>query len=169
MPDIDAGAGGRFAPVIGSLIFFCIAPGTVAGLLPYVLSRWRFGPAFLGIEAVRYIGGALIAVGLACLVACFARFALEGRGTPAPVAPTQTLVISGLYRYVRNPMYVAVVTIIVGQALLFASRSLLIYAAVVWLCFHLFVLIYEEPTLRRRYGEAYEAYRARVPRWLPRF
>lgn len=155
--------------IVGSLVFFLIAPGTVAGWAPYALTKWRFEPAFFGLEPIRYLGGALIAGGLACLVTCFARFALEGRGTPAPVAPTETLVISGLYRYVRNPMYVAVVTIIVGQALLFASRSLLIYAAVVWLCFHLFVLIYEEPTLRRQYGAAYDAYRARVPRWLPGF
>jgi protein-S-isoprenylcysteine O-methyltransferase Ste14 len=141
----------------------------VAGWLPYVISRWRFEPAFFGVEAIRYFGGALVAVGAACLVACFARFALEGRGTPAPVAPTETLVISGLYRYVRNPMYVAVVGIILGQALLFGSRSLLVYAAVVWVFFHLFVLIYEEPALRRQHGDAYDAYRAKVPRWLLRF
>jgi protein-S-isoprenylcysteine O-methyltransferase Ste14 len=160
---------GRLGPVIGSLVFFCIAPGTVAGWFPYLISRWRLEPAFLGIEAIRYIGGALAAAGLTCLVACFARFALEGRGTPAPVAPTETLVISGLYRYVRNPMYVAVVAIVVGQALIFSSLSLLIYAAVVWTSFHLFVLLYEEPALRRRYGHAYDAYQSRVPRWLPRF
>lgn len=159
----------RPGAIIGSLIFLFVAPGTIAGWAPYALSKWRLEPAFFGVEAGRYVGGALIVAGLAALVSCFARFALEGRGTPAPVAPTETLVISGLYRYVRNPMYVAVVTLIVGQALLFGSRALLVYGALVWLCFHLFVLIYEEPSLRRRHGSAYETYKANVPRWLPRF
>lgn len=159
---------GRGASILGSAVFFALAPGTVAGLVPYLISRWHFGPAFLGISAGRWAGALLVALGVAGLAHCFARFALEGRGTPAPVAPTETLVISGLYRYVRNPMYVAVLSIIVGQAVLFGSVSLLGYAAAVWLCFHLFVLAYEEPTLRRRYGAAYDRYRAGVPRWLPR-
>jgi protein-S-isoprenylcysteine O-methyltransferase Ste14 len=109
-----------------------------------------------------------VALGVTGLLHCFARFALEGRGTPAPVAPTETLVISGLYRYVRNPMYVAVVSVIVGQAVLFGSVPLLGYAAIVWLCFHLFVFVYEEPTLSRQHGQANDRYRAAVPRWLPR-
>jgi protein-S-isoprenylcysteine O-methyltransferase Ste14 len=102
------------------------------------------------------------------LLESFARFALQGLGTPAPVFPTRRLVVTGVYRYVRNPMYVAVAAIILGQALLFGSVALLEYGAVVWLMFHLFVLLYEEPTLRGVFGSDYEAFRAAVPRWIPR-
>ncbi len=102
------------------------------------------------------------------LLDSFARFAIEGLGTPAPVFPTRHLVVTGWYRYVRNPMYVAVVSIIVGQALLFGSITLLEYGALVWLFFHLFVLAYEEPTMRATFGEEYRLYCANVPRWIPR-
>jgi protein-S-isoprenylcysteine O-methyltransferase Ste14 len=128
----------------------------------------RFAPPFLGLQAVRWLGGALLLAGLAVLVDCFRRFALEGRGTPAPVAPTETLVVSGPYRHVRNPMYVAVLAVIAGQALLFGSVPLLVYTAVVWAAFHLFVLTYEEPTLRRRHGDSYRLYQRAVGRWWPR-
>jgi protein-S-isoprenylcysteine O-methyltransferase Ste14 len=109
-----------------------------------------------------------VAAGAASVVHSFARFALEGRGTPAPVAPTETLVVSGQYRWVRNPMYVAVLSLIVGQALLFGSTALLWYALAIAAAFHAFVLGYEEPTLARRYGDSYERYRSSVNRWLPR-
>ena len=98
----------------------------------------------------------------------FGRFALEGLGTPAPVYPTKTLVVTGSYRIVRNPMYLAVVTLILGQALVFSSRPLLMYAGIVWLVVHLFVVGYEEPTLRRTFGSRYERYCLGVRRWLPR-
>jgi protein-S-isoprenylcysteine O-methyltransferase Ste14 len=158
----------KVAAAAGSVIFFVLAPGTVAGWLPYVMTGWRIEPPFLGFVPLRFLGGGMIVAGIAGLVHCFARFALEGRGTPAPVAPTETLIVTGLYRYVRNPMYVAVVVIITGQALLLGSVSLLRYAGIVWLCFFAFVLLYEEPTLRGRYGETYDLYRANVRRWLPR-
>ena len=93
---------------------------------------------------------------------------MEGLGTPAPFLPTQHLVVKGFYRYVRNPMYVAVVSIIVGQGLLLGNGYLLLYAALVWAAFHGFVLLYEEPKLRKTYGAEYEAYCTRVRRWLPR-
>src|SRR5262245_32770191 len=112
-------ARGVLAPLLGSALFFCVAPGAVAGLVPGTLARWRIGPSFVGIVALRWAGVLLAAVGVAGLVDCFARFALEGRGTPAPVAPTSSLVVSGQYRYVRNPMYVSVVTAILGQALIY--------------------------------------------------
>ena len=99
----------------------------------------------------------------------FARFALKGLGTPAPIAPTAHLVVSGFYRFVRNPMYVGVLAAILGQALVFANWRLFAYAGLVWLMFELFVLIYEEPTLKRTFGQEYAAYRANVPRWVPRF
>jgi protein-S-isoprenylcysteine O-methyltransferase Ste14 len=139
----------------------------VAGVVPGVVADWRIRGAFLGVDALRGVSVVLIAVGTLSLLDCFARFALEGRGTPAPVAPTGHLVVSGQYRYVRNPMYVAVVTVILGQGLLFGSTRVLGYAAVVWCCFHAFVLAYEEPTLQSQFGEAYSRYQAGVRRWWP--
>jgi protein-S-isoprenylcysteine O-methyltransferase Ste14 len=114
------------------------------------------------------IGGALIAAGVAVLLPAFGRFAIEGIGTPAPAAPTERLVVGGAYRYVRNPMYLAVASVIVGQALLFGQVVLLIYAVMFGVAVTSFVLGYEEPTLAARYGEEYEAYRRAVPRWRPR-
>jgi len=154
--------------VLGSFVFFWMAPGTIAGLVPYLLSRWRIQPPLLGVPAERVVGGIVLAMGVAGLVECFGRFALKGRGTPAPIAPPENLVVSGLHRHVRNPMYVAVVCAIVGQALLFGSVVLLEYAGVVWLLFHVFVLGYEEPKLRQQFGSSYAAYRANVGRWWPR-
>lgn len=154
------------AAAIGSFVFFWLAPGTVAGLIPYWLTDWRAQSLLAGMWSVQMLGG--VGAGVAIVVACFWRFAREGRGTPAPIAPTETLIVSGLYRYVRNPMYVGVLTTLGGQALLFGSRALVIYAAGVWLLFHAFVLIYEEPRLRRRYGAAYDRYSAKVRRWRPR-
>lgn len=158
----------RAGAVIGSVIFFGVAPGVVAGWIPYALSGWRFERALLGIPAGRIAGGILVVIGLAVLIDCFRRFAIEGVGTPAPVAPTEYLVGSGPYLYVRNPMYLAVVSIILGQGILLGSVALLGYAGVVWLLFHLFVWTYEEPTLRKQFGESYRAYQARVRRWWPR-
>ena len=114
------------------------------------------------------VGWLLIAFGLVLLIETFARFALEGLGTPAPFYPTKALVVTGSYRFVRNPMYLAVVTLILGQALVFSSWPLLIYAGIVWLVVHLFVVGYEEPTLRRTFGSQYDGYCRDVRRWLPR-
>ncbi len=111
----------------------------------------------------------MILAGLPILLDSFVRFAVEGLGTPAPVFPTKHLVVTGWYRYVRNPMYVAVVSTILGQALLFGNIGVLEYGALVWLSFHLFVLGYEEPRLRATFGEEYRQFRANVPRWIPRF
>jgi protein-S-isoprenylcysteine O-methyltransferase Ste14 len=102
------------------------------------------------------------------LLESFARFALQGVGTPAPVFPTQQLVVRGFYCYVRNPMYLAVVAIVLGQALLFGSIRVLAYGLFAWLITHLFVLFYEEPTLRKSFGSQYAAYCEHVPRWIPR-
>jgi protein-S-isoprenylcysteine O-methyltransferase Ste14 len=154
-------------PILGSFLFFIAAPGTVAGWIPYAITGWRTESALEGLAPVRTLGVTLIVAASAALIECFARFAIVGRGVPAPVAPTTTLVVSGLYRHCRNPMYVAVVTAILGQALVFGSASLLLYAAIVWLTFHLFVLAYEEPTLARQFTN-YDDYRRHVPRWIPR-
>lgn len=153
--------------LLGSLLFLVVAPGTIAGLAPWSITHWHPEPAFLA-PWTRWMGGALIGGGAALLLDCFARFAVEGLGTPAPVAPPQHLVVSGIYRHVRNPMYVALAALIFGQALLLGSVDLLIYGAIVWLSMHVFVLAYEEPTLRRTFGAEYENFRANVPRWIPR-
>jgi protein-S-isoprenylcysteine O-methyltransferase Ste14 len=110
----------------------------------------------------------VIAAAVPIVLESFARFALQGVGTPAPVFPTQRLVVSGFYRYVRNPMYVAVVSIVLGQALVFGDVRVLAYGVVAWLVTHLFVLFYEEPTLRRTFGVEYENYCKHVRRWVPR-
>jgi protein-S-isoprenylcysteine O-methyltransferase Ste14 len=154
--------------LLATAVFLCLGPGTVAGIIPWWISRWQFQPPFFGLEPVRWFGVFLIALAAPVLLESFARFAWEGLGTPAPVLPTKNLVVRGFYRYVRNPMYVAVASIIVGQGLLLGSGSLLVYAAFVWAAFLGFVLSYEEPKLRKTYGSEYEAYCAKVPRWIPR-
>ena len=155
--------------VLGSFVFFWIAPASVAGWIPWLLTRWQVQAPLFGIPAIRWLGVALIAVGAISVIECFWRFAVVGLGTPAPVAPTEHLVVSGLYQYVRNPMYLGLLTAIVGQALLFGSMGLLWYAILVWLAFFAFVVSVEEPSLQRRFGSQYEAYRAHVRRWWPRF
>lgn len=159
----------RTSSILGSLVFLVLAPGTVAGYVPWLISRWRFAPIEGPLRVAALILGALlIAAGLPVLLDSFARFALQGLGTPAPVAPTQNLVVTGLYRRVRNPMYVAVTSLILGQALLFGNLRVFLYGLFVWLAFHLFVLFYEEPTLRRTFGPQYETFCSNVPRWIPR-
>jgi protein-S-isoprenylcysteine O-methyltransferase Ste14 len=155
----------RIHAAVGSAAFLVVAPGVVAGLVPWLLTGWRStGPPLV----VAVLGALLVGAGAAVVVLAFARFVLEGRGTPAPIAPTDTLVVGGLYRYVRNPMYVAVGTTIVGQALLLGRPALLVYAAAFWAVVAAFVHGYEEPTLSARYGEQYAAYRRAVPAWVPR-
>jgi protein-S-isoprenylcysteine O-methyltransferase Ste14 len=158
----------RASAIIGTAIFLIVAPGTVVGLVPWWFSRWRVQLPFLGFTPFRVIGILLIAAGLSVLLESFKRFALQGLGSPAPVFPTQHLVVSGFYRYVRNPMYVAVVSMILGQGLLFGSVRVLEYAAFVWLAAHAFILAYEEPTLRRTFAEEYQTFCAHVSRWIPR-
>jgi protein-S-isoprenylcysteine O-methyltransferase Ste14 len=158
----------RTSALLLTLVFNLIVPGTFAVYLPWLVTHWRLGPPFLGLEAGRWLGGALIVVGTAVVLEAQARFVWQGLGTPAPIAPPQRLVVSGFYRFVRNPMYVAVVAMTLGQALLFASPILLAYAAALLAVFHLFVTFYEEPTLRKKFPADYPAFVAHVPRWLPR-
>jgi protein-S-isoprenylcysteine O-methyltransferase Ste14 len=153
---------------LGTVLFLFLAPGFVAGLVPWWITRWRVEAPFLGFPPIRVLGLLLFGLGVPLLLDSFARFAVQGVGTPAPVFPTRHLVVKGLYRYVRNPMYLAVVSVILGQGLILGNVRLLEYAALVWLSFHLFVLVYEEPTLRESFGIEYEAFCANVPRWLPR-
>jgi len=153
---------------LGSLLFFLLAPGFVAGLVPWWISRWHMQPPLLGLSLLRVAGATLIALGTPSLLDSFTRFALQGLGTPAPIFPTRHLVLTGLYRHVRNPMYVGVVSVIVGQGLLLGNVRVLGYGVLVWLAFYLFVVGYEEPTLRRTFGAEYERFCAQVPRWIPR-
>lgn len=158
----------RILAVLGSAIFLVIAPGFVAGYVPWRICRWHVGAPLLGVSSLRLVGVLLIASTFPALLDSFARFAFQGLGTPAPVFPTRHLVVSGLYQYVRNPMYVAVVALILGQGLLFASLRVLEYGIAVWAGFYLFVLFYEEPTLRGSYGPDYVEFCMNVPRWIPR-
>jgi protein-S-isoprenylcysteine O-methyltransferase Ste14 len=155
----------RISAAIGSLVFLVVAPGVVAGLVPWLLTGWQARPYAWPAQAA---GAAVIVAGTAALLASFARFALEGIGTPAPVAPTERLVIGGFYRYVRNPMYLAVGGIIAGQAAALGQPVLVPYLVVFGAAVGAFVRWYEEPTLRQRYGVSYEEYRQAVPGWLPR-
>lgn len=154
--------------ILGSALFFAVAPFMFSAVIPWWLTHWHFRPPFFGVEASRVAGIALILAGAPGLINSFARFALEGLGTPAPVAPTQKLVVTGLYRHVRNPMYIAVTSVIVGQANLFGDARLLVLGAVFWLASHIFVTTYEEPTLQRTFGTQYDTFRNNVPRWIPR-
>ena len=154
----------------GTALFFILAPGAVAGLVPWWLTGWRVRhprPSWAW-APLRMVGVALLAAGVVVLVHAFVRFVAEGVGTPAPVAPTRRLVVGGLYRYVRNPMYLAVVATIVGQALALAQPALLGYAAAVGAAMVTFVHGYEEPTLRGQFGAQYQVYQRAVPAWWPR-
>jgi protein-S-isoprenylcysteine O-methyltransferase Ste14 len=155
----------RVRAAAGSLLFLFVAPGVMGGLVPYAITGWDpAGPPLI----LQLVGIALIAAGSAVLLAAFARFVIEGVGTPAPVAPTEHLVVGGLYRYVRNPQYLAVSSVILGQALLLGRPGLLLWLAVFAATVTAFVHGYEEPTLLERYGAEYDAYRREVPRWRPR-
>ncbi|KRQ00930.1 methyltransferase family protein [Bradyrhizobium manausense] len=158
----------RVSAVLGSALFFLVAPCVLAGLIPWSMTRWEFGPAFLGVDPIRFVGVTLIIAGVPGILDSFARFALEGLGTPAPIAPPQKLVVTGLYRYVRNPIYIAVVAVVFGQALLFGDWRLLWYGALLWLFFHVWVVMIEEPTLKQTFGTEYENFQTSVPRWIPR-
>jgi protein-S-isoprenylcysteine O-methyltransferase Ste14 len=142
-----------------------VAPGVVAGLGPWWLTGWHLNRYLVPVQV---LGVAIGVAGVAVLLTLFARFVLEGLGTPAPVAPTQRLVVGGLYRYVRNPMYIAVGAIILGQAIALGQPVLLLYLAVFAVAVGFFVHWYEEPTLRERFGAGYAEYQRAVPRWLPR-
>jgi protein-S-isoprenylcysteine O-methyltransferase Ste14 len=152
---------------IGTIVYLFLAPGVVAGLIPWLISGWRpyhWGGASWVLVPIAWTG---IAVGVAFLLHAFTLFALH-RGTPAPIAPAQALVVTGVYRFVRNPMYLAVLTIVLGQALLFGSWPLVLYAAIALAAVVGFVKGYEEPTLTSTYGEEYLDYRRNVPGWWPR-
>jgi protein-S-isoprenylcysteine O-methyltransferase Ste14 len=156
----------RSRAAVGSAAFFVAAPGTVVGVIPWLIARWRLR-RYPGSRAGRPLGVAMIGVGLVPVVSAFVEFAKAG-GTPLPLAPTEHLVVTGFNRYVRNPMYVGLLVILLGQSLLFGQPRLLLYTLAVWMAPAAFVRWYEEPTLLRQYGPEYEAYRRAVPAWVPR-
>jgi protein-S-isoprenylcysteine O-methyltransferase Ste14 len=154
------------AAAIGSALFFVTTPVVVAGVIPFALTDgWKQGHPRLPLQV---LGGALLVTCVPVLISAFARFVREGSGTPAPVAPTSELVVGGLYRYVRNPMYLAVVGAIVAQGLLLGRGVLYLYALFVLILVYSFVRLYEQPKLASTYGPQYEAYCKQVPGWLPR-
>src|SRR6266567_2711907 len=153
-------------PILKTILFTVFVPGTVAVLVP----RWLLG-GFPTPEPgpLTWLGAVVAVTGAAIYFRCAWEFAIRGLGTPAPIAPTKFLVTTALHRYVRNPMYIGVALVIVGESAVFHRPNLLDYAALMLLIAHIFVVLYEEPTLRRQFGESYDAYRRSVPRWIPRF
>jgi len=155
--------------LLRSVFFTFLQPGTVTVLIPYWLISSR-GPGVLSShQALSYLGLPLIVIGTAGLLWCIWDFFSSGRGTISPIDPPKHLVVRGLYRHVRNPMYVAVVTILLGEAIFFISVSILVEAGVFIIFASLFVMYYEEPALRRQFGESYEKYAQTVGRWIPRY
>jgi protein-S-isoprenylcysteine O-methyltransferase Ste14 len=157
----------RSNAAIGSAVFFVVAPGTVVGVVPWLITGWEFHKPLPYWFIAQVIGGILIGAGLIPLVHAFTQFAKAG-GTPAPITPTEHLVVTGFNRYVRNPMYVGVLVALLGQTLLFGQAGLLWYILAAWGVTAVFVRFYEEPTLSRQFGAEYEAYRREVPAWWPR-
>ena len=153
--------------MLRSIFFTFLLPGTVTVLIPYWLISSR-SPVSFSNHPVRYLGAPLILTGAAGLLWCIWDFFSAGRGTLAPIDPPKQLVVRGLYRYVRNPMYVSVVTILAGEAILFMSTAILFEAGIFITLAYLFVVFYEEPVLRRKFGESYERYMQTVGRWIPR-
>ena len=153
--------------VIVSVLFAVVGgPGIVLVYLPLWITHFHIPAGVPWWQVV--VAAALIVVGVAPGFESARRFVFVGQGTLMPTVPTEHLVVSGFYRYVRNPMYVGVLVALAGEAVLFERRAMVVYSAVVWLVIHLFVFFYEEPTLIRRYGEEYLRFKRHVPRWLPR-
>jgi protein-S-isoprenylcysteine O-methyltransferase Ste14 len=152
-------------PILNTLLFTIVVPGTVTGVIPHSLLGGYSAPAD---GPLAWLGILTLLLGAAIYFRCAWEFAVRGLGTPAPIAPTKVLVVGGLHRYVRNPMYIGVLLVILGQAAVFHSLHLAEYGALCILLAHLFVIFYEEPTLHRQFGESYDEYRRTVPRWIPR-
>ena len=153
--------------LIKTIVFTCLVPGTVTILIPYWLLSSPSAPPAMQLGIFRHVGLLPIAIGTAIYFWCAWDFTFAGRGTPAPIEPPKQLVVRGLYRHVRNPMYVGIVSILIGEALLLASWRLLQYAALVFTFFFLLVLLYEEQMLKHKFGESYRQYCRSVPRWIP--
>ena len=164
--DQNSSMGRTLGPILKTILFTLVVPGTVAILVP----RWLLG-GFRSPQnrPLTWLGAAVFVVGATIYFRCAWEFAVRGLGTPAPIAPTKYLVTTALHRYIRNPMYVGVALAILGEAALFHSLHVAEYAGCMLATAHLFVVFYEEPTLHRQFGESYDEYRRSVPRWIPRF
>jgi protein-S-isoprenylcysteine O-methyltransferase Ste14/8-oxo-dGTP pyrophosphatase MutT (NUDIX family) len=154
--------GGRF---LRTLVFGGLVPATIIVVIPAYILRATGTEGEGGV--LRLVGLVPLVIGIAILAWCFAGFIVEGEGTPAPYDPPHRLVTGRLYGWMRNPMYVAVITILLGEAMFYGSVALLLWAIVASIMFNFLVVLYEEPTLRRRFGAPYEAYLEHVPRWIP--
>jgi protein-S-isoprenylcysteine O-methyltransferase Ste14 len=153
--------------VIVSVLFVVLGgPAFALVYIPFWIARFRIPAGEPRWQMT--LAGVLIAAGLAPAFESMNRFIFVGRGTLVPTVPTEHLVVSGFYTRVRNPMYVGILVALAGEVLLFRSRGMAVFALLLWLGFHLFVCFYEEPTLRRRYGDEYLRFKRHVPRWLPR-
>jgi protein-S-isoprenylcysteine O-methyltransferase Ste14 len=153
-------------PILKTILFTIVAPGFVTVGAPYLLLGGFPAP---GRSPLAWLGLLCILIGASIYFSCAGEFAVRGLGTPAPIAPTKFLVVSGLHRYVRNPMYIGVWLVVLGESALFHAPLLVAYAAFLCLPVYLFVIFYEEPTLHRQFGTSYDEYRRAVPRWIPRF
>ena len=154
-----------FWPVFNTILFTIFVPGTVAVVIPLWLVgnvRWH------GNAPATWMGAVVAVIGAAIYLRCAWEFAVRGLGTPSPIAPTKFLVTTALHRYIRNPMYIGVALVILGESVMFRSLHLALYAAAMLTIAHLFVVLYEEPTLRRQFGESYDEYVRTVPRWIPK-
>ncbi len=159
----------RTSLLLKTTLFALLIPGTVVGLVPYLIISRNSHPAGLSSSIAILLPILLFLLGLLVMLRCALDFVIHGQGTPAPIDPPKDLVVQGLYRYTRNPMYLGILMVLLGEAWFFWCGAMLLYAMVLWLCFHLFVVLYEEPDLNRRFGNAYQGYRAAVPRWRVRW
>lgn len=150
-----------------TILWSVFVPGTLTVVVPYLLLSYRNEPFVFELSALRFAGLIPMALGTLFYLWCAWDFTFTGKGTPAPFDPPKEIVVLGLYRHVRNPMYVAALLILVGEAILFESATLAIFAGLVFLVFHAWVILYEEPVLRRKFGNSYENYCTNVSRWIP--
>jgi protein-S-isoprenylcysteine O-methyltransferase Ste14 len=153
--------------LLRNLFFTILQPGVVAGLIPYLVIGNQWDDVFVSRPGFpQYAAVILFATGFIILLNCIYRFASEGRGTLSPLDPTRKLVMKGLYKYSRNPMYIGVILMLIAEAILFRSVTLWIYSAIVFSAFNLFILLHEEPRMRRDFGDVYLDYCRKVRRWI---
>lgn len=159
----------EFKPAIGTILFTLLVPGSITVLIPYLLLNFQLHLIPVKLGNYRYLGLIPIILGLIAYLWTAWDFTFKGKGTPAPISAPKVLMVSGLYRYVRNPMYIGILMILLGEALFFKEVILLVYTCLMFLSFHRFVKYYEEHDLTRQFGAAYKLYCHAIPRWFPRF
>lgn len=156
-----------FSLALSNLIFTILQPGLVAGYFPWLIGReefiYRIEQPF---STQQHLGIGISAVGFAIMISCIVRFAVEGKGTLSPADPTKRLVIKGLYTYSRNPMYVGVMGLLIGESVFTQSSVLWVYSILIFAAFNLYIVFFEEPRLRRDFGKEYGEYCAKVRRWM---